>query len=244
MSTVLAPPYLSDRARRDWAVLQEETRAPAAFDPADADLLPEPARRWVLHAIRPGTPLRRTALLRTHGTIMLGAWRRFTADQVLRPPDGFVWAARVAWPPVHGFDRYRAGQGEMRWRLLNLVSVMSGDGPDITRSAAGRLASEFVMTPAAALDEGVLWKAIDERHAMARIPVDGKDLEVTIGVGSCGNLEGVSVRRWHDSLYDTFEVAVDREATFDGFTIPAEVRASWKSGGEFIRFTVDDALYR
>ncbi|MDT7670261.1 MAG: hypothetical protein QOC74_3044 [Pseudonocardiales bacterium] len=28
-----------------------------------------------------------------HGTIRLGARRRFTARQVLAPPDGYVWAA-------------------------------------------------------------------------------------------------------------------------------------------------------
>ncbi|NUR84346.1 MAG: hypothetical protein HOY71_09700, partial [Nonomuraea sp.] len=105
MSLVLAPQHLTESARADWHALQAETPHPRRFDPADADRLPEPARGWVLHAIAPGTPLRRTAVLSSHGRIRLGAWRSYTAQQVLAPPAGYVWAASTF--PVRGFDRYR-----------------------------------------------------------------------------------------------------------------------------------------
>src|SRR3712207_9074453 len=81
--------------------------------------LPEPARRWLTHALAPGTPLWPSVVLTMRGEIRLGAWRPFTATQVLRPPHGFVWAAtaRVAGLPVVGYDRYGSGSGEVNWRL-------------------------------------------------------------------------------------------------------------------------------
>ena len=86
----------------------------------------------------------------------LHAWRdppgrlaTSVARQVLAPPRGFVWAAtaRFIGIPVIGFDRLSSGSGQMRWRLGGLVPVVSATGPDVTRSAAGRLAGETVLVP-------------------------------------------------------------------------------------------------
>jgi hypothetical protein len=102
--------------------------------------LPEPARRWLTHAIAAGTPRWSSVGLSRRGQIRLDSWRPFTARQVFAPPHGFVWAAtaRIGGLPVTGFDRYSSGVGQMRWRLLGLFPVMSSAGPDVTRSAAGR----------------------------------------------------------------------------------------------------------
>ncbi|MFB9476675.1 DUF6544 family protein [Nonomuraea salmonea] len=257
MTVVLAPPHLTQQARHDWDLLQAGTPAPRPFDPAEADLLPEPARRWVLHAIEAGTPLLCSAVLRMRGDIRLGRWRRFEALQVLAPMEGFVWTAR-AWMgalPVSGFDRYRAGVGEMRWRLLDAVPVMSGTGPDITRSAAGRLACEFVMAPAAALDPRLRWKPLDDDRVIAVVPVGGEDFDVTLTVAPTGMLTAVTVERWGNPDKGPFRshlfgVVCGDEATFDGFTVPARLRGGWWPGtgrwadGEFIRFKVEDALFR
>ncbi len=86
-----------------------------------------------------------------HGQIKLGQWRSFSATQVLAPPRGYIWAttARVAGLPVTGYDRLSSGTGQMRWRLLRLIPVMTAAGPDITRSAYGRLAGEITLLPGA-----------------------------------------------------------------------------------------------
>jgi uncharacterized protein DUF6544 len=65
------------------------------FDPAAIVGLPEPARRWLDHAIAPGTPLWSSVELTMHGQVKLGRWRSFTARQILTPPDGYIWAART-----------------------------------------------------------------------------------------------------------------------------------------------------
>ncbi|MFC4119949.1 DUF6544 family protein [Nonomuraea zeae] len=257
MTVVLPPPHLTEQARQDWDLLQRQTRQPPAFDPEQAGLLPEPARRWLLRAVAPGTPLLRAAVLTMRGTIKLGEWRRFHANQVLLPLEGYVWSAStwLGLAPVHGFDRYRAGTGEMRWRVFDTFPVMTGGGPDITRSAAGRLACELVLAPAAALDPRVRWKALDEHHAVATVPIGGEDHEVTLAIALDGRLERVVMSRWGNpdgTAYreHLFGVECLEEGTFDGFTIPARVVGGWWPGtarraeGEFIRFALDDALFR
>jgi len=64
--------------------------AAETFDPAATMGLPEPALRWLSHAIAPGTPLWRSVELTMHGRIKLGRWRPFTARQVLTLPDGYI----------------------------------------------------------------------------------------------------------------------------------------------------------
>jgi hypothetical protein len=216
--------------------------------------LPDPIRRWLCHAIKPNAPLLEHVRLSMHGQIRLGTWRRFTARQLLEPPNAFTWAAtaHVVGLPVIGFDRYVDGIGEMRWRLLRVFPVMSGDGPDITRSAAGRLACETVMTPAVAL--ALPWEPIDESHAVAHLTIGGYDHRVTVKVAPTGALRSVSMPRWGRPTHEEygeypFGASFHREATFGDYTIPSMARVGWWYGterwneGEFFRYTIDSAIY-
>ncbi|MFC0037178.1 DUF6544 family protein [Actinomadura rayongensis] len=236
--------------------LAAPTGRPAAFDPAMVAGLPDAARRWLLHAIAPGTPLATGARLRTRGAIRLGgAWRPFTAAQILRPPEGFVWSAtaRVAGLPVIGHDLYDAGAGEMRWRLLGAIPVLSASGPDVTRSAAGRLAGELVLDPAAALSPAVSFEHVDDRRVRADVTIGGAAHPVTLTVAPDGALVSVTLPRWGnpDGAYreHAFGAEFLAERTFGGFTVPSRARAGWWYGtdrwdeGEFFRFTLRHAAF-
>jgi hypothetical protein len=148
---VSVPPRAARRVRGAWAELCAPTLDPAAFDPAMVSDLPEPVRRYLMHAIAPRTPLWQSVEISMIGHIKIGKWRPFAASQVVAPGRGYIWAAdaRLFGVPVIGYDRLSGGTGEMRWRLLDLVPVVSTDGPDMTRSAAGRLASEIALIPTA-----------------------------------------------------------------------------------------------
>jgi hypothetical protein len=232
--------------------------SPALFHPDMVADLPEPARRWLTHAIAPGTPMLLSVELATHGEIRLGAWRGFTAVQETSALRGFVWAAtaRAMGVPIVGFDRYSRHAGQMRWRALRVVQVMAAAGPDVTRSAAGRHAGELLVSlPAAALSPQVKWRPVDTDTVAARIKVDSGFHEVTLSVSAGGQLTSMVMSRWgaigRGSFADrVFGADLGAEATFDGFTIPCEVTAGWDQGtdgwadGQFIRYTVDSARYR
>jgi hypothetical protein len=102
--------------RQEWLHLATTMAKPPGFDLAVTAALPAPARRWLAHAIAPGTPLWQSVRLTMRGQIRLGQWRPFAATQVLAPPSGYIWAARarLAGLPVTGFDRLSSGTGEMR----------------------------------------------------------------------------------------------------------------------------------
>jgi hypothetical protein len=123
-------PWPARRVRKDWAELCAATPHPAAFDPERLDSLPDPVRRYLTHAIAPGTPLWQSVEIAMVGQIKIGAWRPFTATQVVAPGRGYIWAANahVHGVPVIGYDRLSGGTGEMRWRVLDLIPVVSVDG--------------------------------------------------------------------------------------------------------------------
>jgi len=254
-SEVTVPgPLRGAAVRRDWSRLCSPTVKPALFQSDMVAGLPEPARRWLTHAIRPGTPLARSVELRMYGHIRLGAWRPFTAIQVLAPPQGFIWTAtaRVFGLPVSGYDRFSSGTGQMRWRLLGLP-VVTADGPDVTTSAAGRLAAEGVLIPTSF--GAATWTTTGSDQVTATWRIGDHEESVDLQIGAHGQLRRVLIQRWGNpnrSPYGRypFGVTIGAEDTFAGITIPSEFRAGWWWGtdrqdeGEFFRAHITDAMFR
>ncbi|CRK52976.1 conserved hypothetical protein [Rhodococcus sp. RD6.2] len=253
MSEFPSPPRSARMAAKQWRALATPS-TDRTFDAAMAEALPDRARRWLSRSIAPGAPLAAAVCLTMSGEIKLGAWRRFTATQILRPGVGFVWAAtaRVAGVPVLGFDRYTGGSGEMRWRLGGLVPVMSAADDDVTRSAAGRLAIESVLLPTACV--GMRWSE-DEQGLHLHSAIDGHENTVDVTIGEDGRLGGAQLQRWGtppggDFGLHTFGVSVDEERDFGGVSIASAFRAGWWWGtdrqdeGEFFRARVSSALFR
>ena len=248
-------PRAARAVRRDWELLTTGEPPAERFDPALVAGLPATARRWLTHAIAPGTPLWPSVVLTMQGEIRLGAWRPFTATQVLAPPNGFVWAAtaRFAGLRVTGFDRYSSGSGQMDWRLGGVVPVMRASGPDVTRSAAGRLAGEMALAPTTSL--GATWTAgADDDSAVATWRIDDEEESAEFSVGPDGRLLGVVMQRWGNPGGQPFGrypfgVAIEAEETFGGVTIGSRLRAGWWWGtdrqaeGEFFRARITAARF-
>lgn len=142
-------PRAAHQVGAHWRALSEIRGTGDRFVPALTEPLPPAARRWINHAVAEGTPMAAAARLEMSGQIRLGSWRPFTAVQLLAPTSGFVWAAttRIGPVSVSGYDRFTDGCGEMRWRIGGIIPVMSADGPDVSDSAAGRLAGESIFVP-------------------------------------------------------------------------------------------------
>jgi hypothetical protein len=230
---------------RLWNELARETGR-GTFDPSLISHLPEPVRRYFLHAIAPGTPLASSAVFELHGTFKLGTrWVPYEAKQVLAPRRGFVWRAWMRWgiAPLSGYDLCDGETGEMNWKLLGFVRLVRAGGPDIARSARGRLDLEAVLVPSTLL--GAEWTV----ESGTRLTVRFGAHTALIEIGEDGRLFRASLARWGDPdkkgwREEVFGVEVEEEARFGGYTIPRTIRGGWQGHGDFIRQTVARAEFK
>jgi hypothetical protein len=227
------------------------------FDPASVADLPEPARRFILWAIAPGTPLARSVELTMRGDIKLSPERdpvAMEADQILAPPRGYIWRARTlgGLMRIRGSDRYARGEGAMLWKLFGIVPVVRAEGEDVTRSAAGRLAMEGVLLPSALVPgRGVVWEEVDADRARFIMTVGDETVATTLEVDPDGRPTRASASRWSDAAgpgYDLFVVEFRGELREGGYAIPAEVTAGWRLGADdefrFFRALLEQARFR
>lgn len=164
------------------------------------------------------------------------------------------WCGRSAPPGViSGSDRYLVGKGSMDWKLFGLVRVVHADGPEVARSAAGRVVAEAVWVPSALLPRfGVSWTALDDRHIAFSYRLDDTDLDVQCMLDDDGRVRTIVLERWGDpdstgkSGCYPFGFEATGYATFNGVTIPSAGRAGWFIGtdrwrdGEFFRYEISD----
>jgi hypothetical protein len=242
--------------REDWAVLATETPSLRRFGPDLATDLPNPVRRWLEHSIDPGTPLWESVEITMEGEIRLrDAWSPFVARQVLAPARGFIWAARARmrglW--ISGYDRFSAGTGQMSWRMLGLLPIMSAEGEDVTRSALGRLVGEGVILPTAF--RGASWRSgrTDDVAVMSRT-LDSRTEEVELTIGADGKLSDLLMSRWGDPdgtgfARHPFGVHIEQERDFGGVRMPCVLRAGWWKGtareeeGDFFHASLTSASF-
>jgi hypothetical protein len=168
------------------------------FQPGHLPGLPEAARRYLAHAITPGTPLASAVRLRMLGEIKLGRWLPFTAEQVIHCGRGMIWRAtvRMYGMPITGFDRLLDGAGEMRWKLLGIIPIMTASGPEITRSAAGRVMAESVWLPSALCRDEVAWTSKVAVRPEVRLAVGAETSEMALTVTTDGRLQNMQMQRW------------------------------------------------
>jgi hypothetical protein len=201
-------------------------------------------------AVAPGTPLATSARLAMRGSIKVGRWLPFRARQVLDPHHGFVWAARAAGL-ITGTDRYLDGAGVLDWKLAGLVTVAHGEGPDVSRSAAGRAGAEGIWLPTALLPRsGVRWSAPARDQVTAAFAVGGTPVELQLRLDEVGRVVALAFDRWGDPGggfgWHRFGGEVTGYASFGGLTVPSAGRLGWFWGsdrwaeGEFFRYRITE----
>ena len=134
-----------------------------------------------------------------------------------------------------------------------LIPVMSASGPDVTRSAAGRLAGEMALAPTTF--RAATWRpGADDDRAVVTWRIDDQVESAEFQVGADGRRLGVVMQRWGNPDgapfgRHPFGVAIEAEETFAGVTIGSVLRAGWWWGtdrqpeGEFFRADITGAEF-
>jgi len=247
-------------AERGWTVLSGGSPAePAAFDPATLAGLPPPAKRLLDRALPSRTPLTSTVELSMEGEIRLGGrWLDFNADQILRAGDGFVWSPVVGGRLLRfvGADVLTAHDARMEFRLHGLVPVVRAFGPDVRRSAQGRLAAETVVWLPQALTPqlGARWTPIDDERAVVTLDAAGTAVDVEVVVDDNGQIRRLGLDRWNGSAdpprAEPFGGSVDSTFTAsNGVTIAGSGAVGWGFGTDeeadsiFFRYRITEATF-
>lgn len=246
-------------ATRATLVSMTDTGSKLVFDPATLDGLPPPAQRLLKRALPSGVPLSTTVELTMEGEIKLGGrWFPFTADQILRAGVGFVWAPTVGGRVIRftGADVLGPTGARIEFRLHGRIPVVRGSGPDIERSAAGRLAAETIawlpqaLTPQA----GATWTGTDDQHATVTINAGGQPVEVNVAIDGDGQLTWLGLQRWKDSAkppeFAAFGGTVHSlHPTENGVAIAGSGIVGWEwntpnqADGQFFRYTITSAHF-
>ena len=244
------------RMNRIRSSLQVSGDSEKVFSSEMVEGLPAVAQRYLLHAIKPGTPLARRVELKMSGMLKPkedAPWMPLQADQILTPGRGFIWKAKAkAAGPVFMSvtDHYAAGEGRMRVALLGLLPMVNASNPDIAKSGAGRLMGEYVWLPAAFLPQyGAVWQEVDSLHVKVTLTVDDLTTTLTLHIDEQGRLKEVVLPRWKDDVKEfvPFGVVIEEEQEFDGYTIPSQLHGGWWYGSEkyveFFRFSIEQAMF-
>ena len=206
------------------------------FDPTQLADQPEIARRYLTHAIAPGTPLNPVVSLTMQGVFRLGdadAPRELamSARQILAAPSEFVWIPTMAGGGMRiwGSDGLHQGNGWTRFWMYGVVPlVQAADTPDLNRAALVRPAIESIWAPAALHPAlGARWEQTGENTA--RVTPAQSDITIDLTLDATGTVTEVVAQRWSNANPDAeyrlqpFGGFVTSEGTFDGFTIPTQV---------------------
>jgi hypothetical protein len=254
-----------EREREVWRALAATTRTqPPAFDPAMVADLPDPARRFFLFSIRPGTRLRTVAEIEMGGWIGLGSkedpgYQPMRARQILASPHGLVWQVQAGsgLMAMTGSDAVFGRDAWTRfWLLKTLPIVRAGGDADFARSGAGRVVSEALFwTPAAFLPgSGARWEPVDQDTARAVVATPVETVAVELTVAPDGRPRSVLLQRWSNQnpekawRYQPFGGTIDEVGEFEGYRVATRVDGGNHFGSDayfpFYRARVSSITYR
>lgn len=261
-ATALAGGILVSEVRDDRyvagieAALNDREPLNEVFRPEMVEGLPDPAQRYFLHAIEPGTPLANRLRWSYTGEMKPGEsmpWMPIDAEQVLVADRGFVWKVRARWGPVimTGVDHYLDGESRMRIELYGVVPVVNESGEQIAKSAMGRLLIESFAIPSALLPgENVTIEPVDDSSFRVVISHRGEQTPLTLTVDADGRLTSMSMNRWGNVTddgsyqYIPYGGTNSGEISAGGYTIPSHASVGWWYGTpdylEVVRLNVQE----
>ncbi|MGI6067051.1 MAG: DUF6544 family protein [Bacillota bacterium] len=201
--------------------------------------LPLPVQKWLETSGVVGKEKIKTVHLKQKGFIRTKedmSWMPVEADQyytVDKPR--FIWHAKVKMAPLLYFvgrDKYDEGRGNMLIKLLSLITVANGTGPEIDQGTLLRYLGEIVWFPTAALASYITWEEIDAHSAQATMTYGGITASAIFKFNDQGEVTDYLCDRYMtvDDGYrlEKYSVPMEDYQELDGLQIPTRAVGMWK----------------
>ena len=207
--------------------------------------LPPAAKRYLLHAILPGTLLAERVQMKMSGTLRqedAQGWVPFEAEEILTGGRGLVWKAKLrtgenSW--LDGAEYYHRGKGQITYFRHRFIPSVMESSFVVDRSMAGRVLIESIWLPPVFLPQRMArWENMDKLRAKVTLSIDDLSSTIVMTVGEDGRLREAVIPRYHQgeerkiekAEWRPFGITVEEEKTFEGYRIPTKIRAGWWHG--------------
>lgn len=213
--------------------------APTVTD-ADLDPLPVAAQRYLRAMDVVGWPRTRSFRVRFSGRFRRGPdqpWMPCTAWQYsCGPVPARAYAMRVDMAgvlPMYGTDTYAGGHGRMRGRLLGLVPVADGSGPELDLGELTTWVDDAVLlAPSMLLGPAATWRGVDDATFDVTVRDAGLTSTARVTLDADGRpADVVSEDRWADlpggRVRAAWHTPVERWERHAGGWFPGPGRAVW-----------------
>jgi hypothetical protein len=240
-------------------LMMESPQGTNAADPAKADQLPEPVRKWLqrcgalMHVSEPAVFIRQVGEMRTEPE---GKWIPVHSRQWNRTDHPFfMWSARVKMAPgvsLLGRDMYYNGHGHMLIKAAGIIKISDAKGPATDQGSLLRFMGEMVWYPQAALMPYITWQQTAPNAARATMTWKGLTASGIFTFNNEGDVLSFEADRYYDndgtSTLEKWHVSCDPASIrdFGGIRAPARSEITWKlKSGDFTwyRLQVLDIQY-
>ena len=206
---------------------------------ADLDALPDAARRYLGAMGVVGRPRDWSFLVEFIGRFRLRgrswmpchSWQYNASYPLLRTYHMRIDFGRVV--PMVGQDTYVDGRGAMRGKLLGLVTVADGHGPEFDLGELATYLNDAVLlAPSMLLGPAVTWSAVDDASFTVSLTDHGHRVTATVTVDEAGLVTDFSTEdRWCDLpgglVRARWTTPVAGWSVVDGRPWPTGARAQW-----------------
>lgn len=145
--------------------------------------------------------------------------------------------------PFDGYDSFIEGKGGMKGVIAKLVTLFNEKGTDMDKASLATFLSECLLVPTAALQDYVIWEAVDETHAGATIQYYGIAVHGVFTFSDKGEMLDFKTNdRAHYGTDGSIEYIPWSAVCSDykeqnGFMVPTSLKAVWNyNDGDLVYF--------
>lgn len=226
-------------------ILQSVTYTPHVLKRQDIEYLPDIVQKWLEASNVIDKDKTVLSRLKQVGEMRMepgSGWMPFSATQYvnLQKPS-FLWVTNVDFYGMKlvGRDKLQDGESEMLIKFASLVPVVDeGHDSKINSGAMVRFLAEICWYPSAAINEYIVWEALDSSSAKATLTLGGISVSGIFHFNDNGSLKYFVANRYYggsdSSELEEWMVTIDDYKFFKDICIPYKSHVTWRlPSGDF-----------